>query len=194
MIGYPIDLDHAIYVKDPEDPSGEPRDNSPSSKHRTGTAPFMSLDLLKPPRRREHPSFPTWHLPRYDVESFIWVFCWTLHHFKMGRKKNGTVYRKWKSAPQFDQAFNGEDRAIVRAKKWQWASTLPTMDEVDQSFNSLKPLMVSLVNLIVDAYIAQEGKLRRSTPGVLLDFVHMDGHFVIDDVIQLIQEYYDKLT
>lgn len=193
LVGIPIDLDHAIHVKDSKDPSGKPQEKSPTSKHRTGTAPFMALDLLVPPRPSDHPNFPTWHLPRFDMESFIWVFCWTLHHFKLGKKRNGEAYRKWKAAKEFDQAFNGDNRAAVRAKKWQWASSLPTMDEIDPSFNPLKPLMKSLVQVIVTAYVYQEAQLLKSKRSNKVDFVEMGGRFVIDKVIAMIEDFLESL-
>lgn len=67
-----VDFDRARHV-DPK--TGRPLSTQPSRDGRTGTIPFMASDLC---RRKNHNHFPGWHLPRYDLESFIWVFVWIL--------------------------------------------------------------------------------------------------------------------
>lgn len=192
--GYPIDFDHAIRVKDVADPYGYPADDSPSSNHRTGTAPFMALDHLVPPRQEDHPMFPTWHLPRYDLESFVWVFCWTLHHFKAVQKRNGESYRRWTPAKEFDAAFHGQTRDGVRGTKWQWAIRTPTRDtEIDESFASLKPLMDILVRVVVDAYQIQESYLRVKGYTVRPDFAEMEGKFNVDHILGIMQRFHDSM-
>lgn len=67
-----VDFDMARHV---DSKTGRPLSNTPSADGRTGTIPFMAADLC---RRPPHNHFPRWHLPRYDLESFIWVFVWIL--------------------------------------------------------------------------------------------------------------------
>ncbi|KAL4266523.1 hypothetical protein AB1N83_004278 [Pleurotus pulmonarius] len=47
-----------------------------SSKHRTGTGPFMALDLLAPE--------PPVHLYRHDLESLFYVLIWAAVHYNIG--------------------------------------------------------------------------------------------------------------
>ncbi|KAG2131322.1 hypothetical protein DEU56DRAFT_813989 [Suillus clintonianus] len=44
----------------------------PQGNERTGTVPFMALDLLAPKAQRGEVK----HLYRHDMESFVWVFIW----------------------------------------------------------------------------------------------------------------------
>lgn len=67
-----IDLDHSVAVN-PQ--TGKPVALSPSTKDRTGTIPFMAVDLC---HSRSKNNFPGYHLPRYDLESFVWVFVWVM--------------------------------------------------------------------------------------------------------------------
>lgn len=67
-----VDFDRARHVN-PQ--SGRPISITPSSDGRTGTIPFLASDLCG---QKRHNHFPRWHLPRYDLESFIWVFVWIL--------------------------------------------------------------------------------------------------------------------
>ena len=56
-------------------PNGE--DAQPSSKHRTGTLPFMSCEILSDLgslNRGDRPFIP--HMLRYDFESLYWVSLW----------------------------------------------------------------------------------------------------------------------
>jgi len=48
---------------------------------RTGTVPFMALDLLTP----EGQGGEIKHLYRHDLESFIWVLVWVCFRYKDGR-------------------------------------------------------------------------------------------------------------
>ncbi|KAK7056471.1 hypothetical protein VNI00_003026 [Paramarasmius palmivorus] len=54
-------------------------DPSPSSQHRTGTKPFVAIDLL-----RDSVSRPIRHLVRHDLESFFYVFAWVICRFHQG--------------------------------------------------------------------------------------------------------------
>lgn len=214
--GYPIDFDHSVYVKDRNSNSGEPKEPS-SALHRTGTAPFMALDHLSTPITTSPLVFPPWHLPRFDIESFIWVLCWTMHHFKMPRNTNEpTAYREWGNAPIFDNAFHDDDRGTARAKKMHWARVHDqNSGEIDPSWNSLVPLMWKLVAKVVTAYDAQDAFLAPKVttdalatggdvemddippvvPGtpVTAEFIEMGGSFKVDDVIDMVADFYNQM-
>lgn len=185
--GYPIDLDLAIKVDD----LGKPIEDTPSSKHRTGTAPFMALDLLRKPKRR----FPDWHLPRFDVESFIWVFCWTLHHFDAPRVSahGAESERDWKEAPLFDGAFEiGETRWHLKASKLRWAKeaeSAPSPIEIDPSFGSLIPLMWILLEQVVDAYNFEDTLVASKKPRKEEEFAILNGKLEVDNIIRIIEEF-----
>lgn len=49
----------------------------PSSKHRTGTKPFMAIELLS--------DLPCLHKYRHDLESLFYVILWHTHRFQDGR-------------------------------------------------------------------------------------------------------------
>jgi hypothetical protein len=51
---------------------------SASSKHRTGTKPFMAIDLLRPD--------PPMHMYRHDLESIFYVVVWITSRFHNGEE------------------------------------------------------------------------------------------------------------
>jgi hypothetical protein len=55
-------------------------DPCPRGNERTGTVPFMALDLLSPNAQRGEVK----HLYRHDLESFIWVFIWICFSYSGG--------------------------------------------------------------------------------------------------------------
>ncbi|KAG2336468.1 hypothetical protein BDR05DRAFT_971087 [Suillus weaverae] len=52
----------------------------PQGNERTGTVPFMALDLLTAKAQRGEVE----HLYCHDLESFIWVFAWIFLHYRQG--------------------------------------------------------------------------------------------------------------
>ncbi|PPQ97337.1 hypothetical protein CVT26_006571 [Gymnopilus dilepis] len=63
-----------------------------SASHRTGTLPFMALDLLKPGKR-------VLHVYRHDLESFFYILVWAAVHYdlKHGKRKSCSpkVLQSW---------------------------------------------------------------------------------------------------
>jgi hypothetical protein len=55
-------------------------DPYPRGNERTGTVPFMALDLLSADAQRGEVK----HLYRHDLESFIWVFIWICFTYSEG--------------------------------------------------------------------------------------------------------------
>ena len=59
----------------------------PRGNQRTGTIPFMALDLLRP----DGQSGKVEHVYRHDLESFIWVLVWLTLLYKDGEKVSGSI-------------------------------------------------------------------------------------------------------
>jgi hypothetical protein len=60
---------------------------SASSKQRTGTKPFMAIDLL-----RDHPSV---HMYRHDLESMFYVLVWITSRFHNGEEIADPPLQEW---------------------------------------------------------------------------------------------------
>jgi hypothetical protein len=60
---------------------------STSSKHRTGTKPFMAIDLI-------HPD-PTVHMYRHDLESMFYVLVWITSRFHNGQEIADPPLQEW---------------------------------------------------------------------------------------------------
>ena len=58
-----------------------------SSKHRTGTKPFMAIDLI-------HPD-PTLHMYRHDLESMFYVLVWITSRFHNGQEIADRPLQEW---------------------------------------------------------------------------------------------------
>ncbi|TCD67944.1 hypothetical protein EIP91_011808 [Steccherinum ochraceum] len=59
----------------------------PTSKHRTGTKPFMAMELLS--------DNPPLHLYRHDLESLFYVMLWHTHRFAGGRQYENPELDEW---------------------------------------------------------------------------------------------------
>ncbi|KAJ7162263.1 hypothetical protein C8R46DRAFT_848375, partial [Mycena filopes] len=59
-----------------------------TSNHRTGTAPYMALDLLK-----SNP--PPLHIVRFDLESLYYVFAYIVCQYHEGKKIANPPFDKW---------------------------------------------------------------------------------------------------
>ncbi|KAG2124883.1 hypothetical protein DEU56DRAFT_892845 [Suillus clintonianus] len=55
-------------------------DRGPRGNERTGTIPFMAIDLLTAKGQRGEVK----HMYRYDMESFVWVFIWVCLRYREG--------------------------------------------------------------------------------------------------------------
>lgn len=65
----------------------------PQGNERTGTIPFMALDLLSKKGQRGEVK----HLYRHDLESFIWVLVWVSFRYKDGRllSRKSRLFDEW---------------------------------------------------------------------------------------------------
>ncbi|KAG1865701.1 hypothetical protein C8R48DRAFT_772696 [Suillus tomentosus] len=65
--------------------------DSPNSLERTGTVPFMALDLLIP----ESMAGKVEHVYAHDAESFIWVLTWTCLRYEGGKLSRNRPLEEW---------------------------------------------------------------------------------------------------
>ena len=63
------------------------KDDPPLGNQRTGTIPFMALDLLQNHGQKGIVK----HVYRHDLESFIWVLVWLTLQYKDGQKISGPL-------------------------------------------------------------------------------------------------------
>jgi len=62
-----------------------------TSTERTGTMPFMALEILAHIAAGNH-----WvHLYRYDVESFLWVAIWVCGTYEDGKERRDAPFKAW---------------------------------------------------------------------------------------------------
>ncbi|CAE6349555.1 unnamed protein product [Rhizoctonia solani] len=82
-VGVLIDLDHGVDLLE----NGNKK-ASESSLHRTGTLPFMALDLL-----HDNQTYP--QDLRHDLESFVYVLFWIAGRYDSGSEVNNLVFNEW---------------------------------------------------------------------------------------------------
>ncbi|KAF8501875.1 hypothetical protein BU17DRAFT_58828, partial [Hysterangium stoloniferum] len=104
-------FDLACYVNETE--------NHPASKQRTGTRPFMSIDLI-------NPTSPVKHLYRHDLESFFHVFMFFTARYQDGKEIDSPPLQKWLTLG---------DRALEAHKVNFLSKSVPTLTP---QFASLK--------------------------------------------------------
>ena len=90
---------------------------STSSKHHTGTKPFMAIDLI-------HPD-PTVHMYRHDLESLFYILVWITSRFNDGQEIADPPLQEW--------ADNG-DLILVEKKRSFFMSMPPRRTEQFESF------------------------------------------------------------
>lgn len=76
-----LDLAHEEKLEDGDGPE-------PTSLHRTGTLPFMALDLL-----HDRDGYPHYH--RHDLESFVYVLAWIAGRYDNGVEVNDVMFERW---------------------------------------------------------------------------------------------------
>ncbi|KDQ23775.1 hypothetical protein PLEOSDRAFT_1086212 [Pleurotus ostreatus PC15] len=100
-----------------------------SSKHRTGTGPFMALDLLAPE--------PPVHLYRHDLESLFYVLIWAAVHYNIG---DDVPY-----AHRVDdevEKWTGTYLEALSAKTLFLSDTGPVLKCIRPAFQGLRPTWI----------------------------------------------------
>jgi serine/threonine protein kinase len=104
---------------------------STSSKHRTGTKPFMAIDLI-------HPD-PTIHMYRHDLESIFYVLVWITSRFHDGQEIADPPLQEW---------ADNDDLLLVEKKRSFFLSMPPRTKQ----FESFGRWVVSMQTMFRDGF------------------------------------------
>ncbi|CAE6436339.1 unnamed protein product [Rhizoctonia solani] len=124
-----LDLGHTV----PEDG----KQPGPTSLHRTGTLPFMALDLLH--GQSEYP-----HYHRHDLESFVYVLVWIVGKYEAGVEVDRNLFRSWCEG---NWSTIASDKLAFLEFSGHYASFKPT-----STFHVLEMLIYELRNTIGEAH------------------------------------------
>jgi len=88
-----------------------------TNTERTGTMPFMALDILSRIAVDTH-----WiHLYRYDVESFLWVAIWVCGTYEGGKERQDAPFEAWNA--QYCEAFKRNFLAGAGKEEKLWSKS-----------------------------------------------------------------------
>ncbi|KAH9477135.1 hypothetical protein JR316_0011051 [Psilocybe cubensis] len=143
--GILIDLDYALITND--ESGKETQREADATGHRTGTLPFMAIDILMNATEGEHQA-------HHDIESFFYVLLWIMLQYA-GPSGIERQDLDIKSVDTFKGWIHGRDIALIGATKWAIMSTvLPQIFEatvtkfVTLYFKDLVPCIEELRQLI----------------------------------------------
>ena len=149
----------------------------PQGNERTGTVPFMALDLLTPAGQRGEVK----HLYRHDLESFIWVLVWVSLRYRDG------VLLPLPSRPLDVWAIAGPEacRKEKRSFLYEYLEFEPL--GIDPRIWVLVVDSMQVLKLDADRRQALAAKQRRSNPG--------SGHLILAEELELDDDdFLHKLT
>jgi hypothetical protein len=136
---------------------------SKSSKHRTGTTPFMAFDLLE----RD----PTVHMYRHDLESLFYVLVWITSRFHGGVEIKDPPLQDWAES---DDPHSVKIKFMLHAPDYH-----PT-----EGFESVKPWFSLMQGMFLDGFTA---RTRAKVSSPLSHFAHDTlGGWVTFDAFQTI--------
>lgn len=154
------DYDLSLFFNEPK--------QGPSSKQRTGTRPYMAIDLL---------SSSTKHLYRHDLESLLYVFIVITFRFAGGKKIQNPPLQDW-----FDLAPK-----LLRNEKTRFM--FERLPETLSQFIHLYPLLADLKEIFTFGLMARQlsaqtkGKRKWTGPSQPLpefDEITLGGHVDFD--------------
>ncbi|KAJ7747934.1 hypothetical protein DFH07DRAFT_830621 [Mycena maculata] len=147
--GLLIDLDYSLVIE----PGGER--GPPATGHRTGTLPFMAVDVLC-----DGGNLPA-HEPRHDLESMLYVLIWICVHYagplNVERQNFNIVdseLRDWVSGSSYEGIGKMKDAALRNPKFWD-----RVLGEFAPYFEQLKPCVSAWKQLYVDENLAYDAVL-----------------------------------
>ncbi|KAK7036646.1 hypothetical protein VNI00_011579 [Paramarasmius palmivorus] len=156
------DLDLAVFIEERAEPS---------SKHRTGTKPFIALDLLNP--KNAYPNDDK-HYARYDLESFVYVFGWVLGRFKDGKQIENPPYNEWGEGTWGNIEANKQNW-LSRARSREVTSTYqPLIGVLDNLCARLKRGLTASEDAYIDS--GRRPERMKGSNGQPFDHVTLDGH------------------
>lgn len=190
-----IDFDMATVL-----PIGDDASYVPTSKHRTGTLPFMAVDLIKDASmssKKGH--IPVAHRLCHDFESIFWLCLWcTLVMLSVGledseRNENLAIVRAWETA---------ELKAIAFAKKCIRSEAFRSnqitlspsaieagLDDWFESWTSLWRRVGALIGSHEDEVITAK---RRKLPPPRFDFETVGGTLTRDNLKEVLTETFPE--
>lgn len=184
-----IDFDYADLV---DIETGLPLSPNTVERRRTGTVPFMALDVLHPSRKRRA-EFPQHHFPRYDLESFIWVLVWTIHHYVPSTIPDLDSRRVWvKDA--FDSDLSATTYAKTRSLKRQFIAQMTLSPKV--GYDSTSALCMKLLQILREAYDAQDAVEDPKATDVVPSewYYYMGGIFTPERIIKTVSDHLSAMT
>ncbi|KAF5365890.1 hypothetical protein D9757_011033 [Collybiopsis confluens] len=121
-------------------------DKSPTSKHRTGTKPFMARDLLAS-------NWDKGHLYRHDLESLFYITLIVSCHYTGPSTRASTLL--------FEDWFNGVDQVVSSAKYTFISFELP-QPLVQTYFNGFTQWLVTIRQMLDEGYKSRPRTVFRS--------------------------------
>ncbi|TCD60147.1 hypothetical protein EIP91_010644 [Steccherinum ochraceum] len=109
-------------------------DTLPSSEQRTGTKPFMAIELLQ--------DSPPIHDFRHDLESLFYVMLWHTRRYRGGRLVSSPPYEDWAR----------DARTALRGAKVEVLMTVPVSSQPQHA--ELEPLLDEYRTLLREGYYA----------------------------------------
>ncbi|KAH8113845.1 hypothetical protein DFH11DRAFT_279049 [Phellopilus nigrolimitatus] len=124
-----------------------------SSKSRTGTRPFMALDLLVPN--------PPAHLERHDWESLLYVIIWIACRFESGgHEKNREALESW-----LDPDFEDFEKVKNDKKGFLLLGKLPDITRITSHYRPLRSWIFQLSRVFGVGYlVAHYGRQGKPVP------------------------------
>ena len=116
-----------------------------SSKHRTGTKPFMAIDLIH--------LDPTVHMYRHDLESMFYVLVWITSRFHDGQEIADPPLQEW---------ADNSDATLLKEKRSFFMSIPPRRTEQFESFGRC---IVSMQVMFLDGLWARSRYLSELSVG-----------------------------
>ncbi|THV00268.1 hypothetical protein K435DRAFT_776628, partial [Dendrothele bispora CBS 962.96] len=111
------------------------KEMSATSKHRTGTRPFMAYELLNPKKVVSH-------LYRHDLESFFYVMLCLCCRYNLDGTRAGKEYDEWFTRSALD---------VKRSKTDMFTQLEAFEPPVTPDFSAFEPLLVRIHGLIKEA-------------------------------------------
>ncbi|KAJ3511830.1 hypothetical protein NMY22_g15526 [Coprinellus aureogranulatus] len=133
-------------------------DDTSAAHHRTGTPPFMAIDLLD--------GMPWGHLYRYDLESLFYILVWASIHYNLKKgMKSRKVHAAVKGWISNDMDLNADAKTLFfltgggRRSQEVFKAIQPEFREIKDE------LIVPLYYLFSDALASRASALSRNKPG-----------------------------
>ncbi|KAF9254812.1 hypothetical protein L218DRAFT_967898 [Marasmius fiardii PR-910] len=118
------DLDLASTMKE---------DRQATSKRRTGTKPFIAMNLLTPNKEADARDFA-----RYDLESTVYVFAWIICRYENGQEIEDPPFEEW---------CHGSWES-VRGRKFSWVYSSISKTPPTSQYMPLTQVLIALQEVI----------------------------------------------